>query len=176
MIAVETEFGRFEADTEREALKLSRAAKREAAKQQKVDDANREVAKCRAAATGYGILYHVAELNGDQSRRGWRVYRPGDKWFPHSKVEDSYETYRIETEHGYAHIKFFRSFYGRCSTDHHIIGMLMNGCGYHIAIWVQSGDDLICYSVGACEDQYHMAELPRVNTSMFQGGGKGDGG
>lgn len=172
MVAIETEHGRFEAETEKEALKAARAAKRVAAAQQKQREADYKVAVLRAEANGYRILSRVATGNVP---RGWIYYRPTDRY---SAVQ---VTVKVDCmgEHAY-HEATYETDGGRLTVAHHgytVDGVVADGAGFVMAVFLRENrraeENSLCpvapegYAIGVEGESWCLRELPGVRPETF---------
>lgn len=166
MITIETEHGRFEADTEKDALRQVRAAKRAAAKQAKVDEQNRQTAYERAAVNGYAILSRL--LDQGHAPRGWRYCELGSRFCMHTTekftaFDKMYHEVRYETEWGNVTAEHW---------GHRLVGTVWNGAGFCICAFFQDIDHMdwepTAIAVGVCEDQIAFRELPTIMISFFE--------
>lgn len=165
MITLTTEHGTFKADTQREALKIARAAKRRAARQDRIDQQHRDEARRNAFQSGYTVLSR--HLDKGDGPSGWRIYTPGQSWFPPRKREDCHLVYRVDTQWGPAHVKLYQPLLRPGTT---MVGALLNGAGYFLAIWIQDGAEVTGYAVGVHEDQYALERLPNIPMDAFTAG------
>lgn len=164
-VKLETPHGTFAAESEEEALKAARKAKRQAAKAERQEQADRQQASVNSRLAGFRVLSRV--LDGQPERQGWRVYRPGEKWFPACQSEDCYQYFRLETEHGTAELQLYRSL----SDPLEFVGALMDGAGYWVAIWLAdktSGTSPYC--IGIHNGQVVIERLPVcISMELFRG-------
>ncbi len=164
MFAIETGMGRFEADDEKAAKKLLRKAKKAADAKLKIDQAKSVLADLRAKANAYDVLSRVAEGNGFP--RGWRVKKPGDKFFKVkgevviSGTNKIYDTAIYETENGTASFEHW---------GYRVNGILWNGAGFDEVTFLEDSEGRkFTYAVGVEGDQVRLAEIPGVTIEMFE--------
>lgn len=165
MVIIETDNGRFEGETIREAERAAKKAAREAAKLEAARAELRKRATLEAMANGFKILRAVASDNGIP--RGWAV-RPAEKCYgvkhleadPADRLNDRYE---IETEHGRGVLKLYR---GKCR------GFIDNASGWLMACVVDDYDgNPRVYAVGAHEGEADAELVPGVSPDQFRKGG-----
>ena len=174
MATLTTEYGTFEADTEKELLKQSRAAKRKAQKQEKIDHENREMAKLYAHRNASRIMEQYIEHGcylckiGDKIKmpQGWMVYQEGKAHFKLPEWDDGHRIYTFHGEHGTAQFRLLGTprFYTRIS---HI---LENGAGWPMACWTIDQDNRVeFYAIGVCKDQFYSVRLPsQIHEHLFR--------
>lgn len=159
MYAIETDLGRFQADSEKEAKRLLRKAQ---TAQAKIDaEANRKYKQARllACAQAYAIY---DRLHSDKDMpRGWRLLPVTATSTSAREIYDSERHergYTIETGEGMA-----TAFpYSRISS------FLENGSGYCMAIYIENEPDL--YAVGTFEDTIAWVPVHGVDSSKFNQG------
>lgn len=165
MYAIETELGRFEADTEREAKKAMRAAKAKAERDRKLKNHRRQIASERAKATAFDVMNRV--LSGEPCPCGWRYYPAGHKHACRAKREPSSisgyprSTITVRTKYGEVAIP---DWYVR------LMGSVMNGAEWDILLYVDNGDDELCVAVGVCEGVYAIETIHGIPSTWFIGG------
>ena len=161
MIVIETENGRFEGETEREALRLARKARRESAKREHLAAIARKRAYDRARCEGFNIL--ARKLSGQGFPRGWRFIPAGDPHCP--TIERRGESLRrivIETEDGRGELEFYKI---------EILGIVENGAGWAMGVFVVNDGKTELWSVGADGSATAIAHCPGILPSEFNIGG-----
>ena len=86
MYKIETELGVFEGETEKDAKKLLRAAKRKADKRAEIDRADGEMARLKSAAAGFK---HLTNLREDRRAPHSCIVRKGEDEFPVVRDENN---------------------------------------------------------------------------------------
>jgi hypothetical protein len=174
MIAIETENGRFEAETLKEAKKLADKAEREARKQSAAREVLTKTARERAEAQGFRMI-RSRHLNGNPDKpfpRGWRFipsHSSGIQCVKQLPKSDSwyYPQLQIETEAGTGLVEF---------SGRRLWGWIENGAGFCLAVVVDSiysKDPKVC-AVGVCDNVAWYEEVPTVQPSEFSGWPEGD--
>lgn len=162
MIAIENDLGRFEAETEKEALALARKAKRAAEAKAKIDSANYELASLRAQANGYRIMERFAT---GPCPNGWRIKSPESSYVKlDRRVNLAGECYHISTYDGE---------HGRAIGDHYgyrVEGIVWNGSGFDIAVFLRSisTGQLEAYAIGIQGESLALVGLPNITPEMFE--------
>jgi hypothetical protein len=154
MIVLETEHGRFEAATQREALAAARKARKAVDALQKRRDADRGLAYLRAERNGYRILRWKAQ--GD-SPRGF-VARPGEPCGPALHVaSNSSKAWQQAT---------YETAEGRVTIDHpgyRVLAVASDAGGFTVAVFLQDDSGRReAYALGVAGDQWAFADLPGV--------------
>lgn len=123
---LETDFGRFEADSEAELIRLSRAAKRNAAKIEDQRGRDYKTAALHAHANGYLIYYRACNPGG-----GTELVAPDKPCGPKrgNDANSVKTTWCFETVDGVANIELYQ--------DRHMIGALVDGGGFAIGYVAQ---------------------------------------
>ncbi len=167
MVTIETDLGRFEGSTLKDAERVYKKAQREADKRSKIREGIQAVAFRRAQAGGFQILTHKIRHETADFPRGWaftsadhadiRFYAEIGESKP---GEDTPIT--IETQDG-------RGTFGvwRRSTFR---GVVSNGSGFAIAVALREhGDkDELLYAVGTNEGEAQMARLYGIVSDDFR--------
>lgn len=165
MYAIETELGRFEGDTEKEAKKALRKAQRERAKQDAIESELRKVARLRAESQAYHIYDEKTRVAlGHQKRTslppGWVLYPVTTEGYC---VREGYDTnrheryYDIETEDGRASVYPYDA----------ITHFVMNGAGFCMAIAI-ANQDVELFAVGVHEERAYWVPLYGVKREEFR--------
>lgn len=159
---IETELGRFEGETEREAKKLLRAAKKEADAQRTIATSRRHMASLHAAVQAATIMDFFIE---GAAPCGWRFYPAGHENAARVVYDDEGE-YRadliVDTKWGRTNIELYRP---------ELVGSLMDGSGYTIAVWLQDGQQVAGHAVGHSEGESSMYRLPlTIQPDFFKAG------
>lgn len=167
MIAVETTQGRFEAETEREALKLARKAKREAAKEEAKNEARREQARLFAQANAYHVLERFLEAG--HGRRGWHLAKPDEAYFPRVKRDHTLIDYR---PYDTMHYEFQK---GRADFEHYgctCEAIAYDGAGFAMVTFLKDNHTgaMTAYAVGGFENQVALVALPKITPEFFEKG------
>lgn len=147
MVTLETQHGRFEAETVKAAEKLAKKAAREAEKRDAAQYELRKVANVRAEAQAFRLVRMKASENGIP--RGWALRPAGT---PHGTVtvrRGGDETYgddvlTIETEDGRGELHI---------TRHSFVGHVENNAGWAIAVVLLCDGLERVYAVGTHEGQ-----------------------
>lgn len=153
MIALETEHGRFEADTMRQAATMAKRAKAAAAQREKVDSQNREIAYARAGNRAYWLIRHKRE--GRRPAHSW-LCRPGDRHF------------RCRQTHQWGASESWEVWVADGVPNMELIGYRPAAALYRVSgdldmVWIESCDrpeDRECLTVGYQADQFATAQLP----------------
>lgn len=161
MYAIETDIGRFEADTEKDAKKLLRAARR---KQDAIDAENArkyEQARLRAFQHAYNV--YERKGRGEEMPRGWRIK-------PVTTTNDSYACREFWSEE--KHSRAYRIDGGAngvadVSPYDPITHYLENGSGYCIAVVIANQDSEL-FAVGVYDGIACWVPLYGVSISEFR--------
>lgn len=152
MYAIETELGRFEADTEREARKLFRKAEREAKAQQAIDEQNRRLAYQMAESRAY--QHFSLHFQNRQREHNWLVH-PGDRFFPASVNGDNLRQWKVKlNDDGSAIAELW---------GYRPVAMLLRPDGDVEMLWTQDIDNperIYCMACGHAGGMFGTAELP----------------
>lgn len=160
MYAIETDLGRFEADTEKDAKKLLREAK---IKQDKLDAIENEMhvmARHLACRSAYWIYSHRGEKDGYPS--GWRLKPVTESSYPCRLIFDAeagLRTFLVETSDDSATIRPYDR----------ITHCVESGAGYCIAIAIEN-QDCELFAVGIHEGRICWLPLFGVAMSEFTKG------
>ncbi|MFH1921775.1 MAG: hypothetical protein ABIP48_18070 [Planctomycetota bacterium] len=157
---LETEHGRFEADTESEVLMLARKAKREAEKAEKLKEEWRKQARLYAHENGFRVYDRHLE-DGKGFPRGWMCHKPGDKYFPPQRQDEFgiYTLTRIEGEHGTAELELY-------DRSWRVVATVENGAGYTMTVFIEDTDTgtVRASAVGVCEGQVAIEPMAECIT------------
>lgn len=158
MFKIETEYGIFEAETEKEALKALAKGKKAHAKALAERQERSKLACLRADAIGYRFLRKM--LKGESFPRGWTLAAPGG---PYSaiRLDNDGRTTIFDCENG----KFSDRFYG-----YTVISGVTNGSGYAMAFFLRdnSTGKIEAYALGAEGDVGAWVEVPGLTVEHFQ--------
>ena len=160
---ITNQYGIFTADTEKEALKLSRAAARKVKKQEKINQENRATAYANAKSRGCDVLSRYVE---GEIPRDWRVSKPEDSTFPKSQMDDSYRVYGFHTDHGYAKLGLY-SGWNVPSKNDKLVGVLECGFNGIAIIWLEVSGEVQTHAVGVCRDQTVRAKIGSIPIDHF---------
>ena len=151
MYVIETDLGRFEADTEREAKKALRAAKAAAQRQERIDAENRAAANRMAESRGYAH-YHRHHEQGPVPAHSWLV-TPDSRHFPASQDSENPRQWRIKiSDDAVCELYSYQP-----------IAMLLRANGDVDLLWTQdmeSPERIYCMAMGHCGDMVGHASLP----------------
>jgi len=150
----------------REARNLARRASAKERKLREAASGAYSRATERAQSQGYNILSRV--FNRDVPP-GWSVSLTGTAYGPKERVEsgESGKISIFDTEAG-------RGEWGWPSTTIEVLGVLRNGAGYDIAVFVSSTDGVEAFSIGVArygQDDLsvaRLASLPGVTLEYFR--------
>ena len=161
MYAIETDVGRFEGETEREAKRLERSARRAAGKQEKTDQANRETARIRAQTAGFRVLSQI--VAGGDCPTGWVFYSTRHRFGPKlERGDNGYSTTCIlDTQWGTGKWTYVDG-------SHSVVGAAWTSGGFHQVLFVDNGDGPDAYSIGVCEDQIVLERMCGVKVEWFR--------
>jgi hypothetical protein len=159
------------------AKKALSAAIRKQREQAKIDRANSDLAMLRAQSSGWNVLHRKLTTN-EAFPKGWRRYQPGAKYarslvFPDKDdVIDGHT--KVSTRDGYASVNTYAR---------EIVGVVTDGSGWVIVVFMRDktyssslsggyysdeSQPVSAWAVGACEGQYHLAELPGIHENDFE--------
>lgn len=171
MLTITTDYGTFTGETEAEAIKAARKAKREAAKRDAEQAKLREVAYTRAAEKGFRILCRVLEHG--KMPRAWRLYRPGDKWAENlfaRSVETDFHGFPTGTAFvvespGEGQSRVMVGHYG-CE----MVGAVCGGAGFTLCYFLRdrTTGEVECRALGCHMGVYATERVPTVTPEMFQ--------
>lgn len=166
-VTIETDAGRFTAESIAEARKIERKAKAEESRKRKEAEANHEMARLLSKSNGYDFLYRAA--SGKEWPRGWIFHPVGNQYSPCRQVESDswgYRKYEFDGEKGRAIQEFW-------SESIRLVGTIENGAGFTKAIivetqelntgeWMES-----CMALGIFGDQIAVEPVPGITKEMF---------
>lgn len=151
---LETEHGRFEADTERELLRMARKAKREAERTEKLRKEWRDKAKQCAYANGFQVYDRFVDEK--EFPPGWMCRKPGNRYFPpQRKDEFGINTLtRVEGDHGIGWLELY-------DRSWRLVATVENGAGMTMLAFVEDTDTgaVRAHAVGVHEDQVALEPL-----------------
>lgn len=151
MYAIETDLGRFEADTEKEAKAKLRKAQREAEKAAKEAEADRNIAYAMAGQTAWFLAKDG--IDGRHSQHSW-IVRPGDRFFPAKCDSDSRKWLIRADDSSTVQIELW---------GYRPLAMRIKPCGQVDLLWTQDIDNperTYCLAVGVYGTQYATVEIP----------------
>ena len=155
MYCIETDQGRFEAETEIDAKRAMRAAHKKQLLQDTLENEKYVLARLRAGQSAY----RVYERNGRRVSLppGWRIMpTTPDTWAVREITHNDQRGYQIETEDGRAIVCPYDSI------THHV----ENGSGYCMAIVIDNQDcDL--FALGVAGDRAAWLPLYGISTEDF---------
>jgi len=162
MVTIETDNGRFEADTIKEAQRLERKAARENAKREAAKAKLRDVARLHAAAAGFDILSRKAD--GREFPPAWTFFPAGS---PHTTAREKMPrefdracNVEIETADGRGEFDFYGS---------RFVGNVENGAGWTIAIALSDDSAGVrLFAAGACETEAAVILIPGMKPEDFR--------
>lgn len=157
MYAIETDLGRFEADTERDAKRKLRAAKK---KQDAIDiEASRKYQAAILKASSQAYCLYERKGRGEEMPRGWMYFTDTATTFRAVRQTargDYHERgYEIETSDGKATAFPYDD----------IVGFVENGAGFCMAVAI-ANQDCELFAVGVFEDR--VAWLPLYGISVCE--------
>jgi hypothetical protein len=156
MFAIETDLGRFEGETERDAKALLRKAQARKRAEDKENERRYAQARYHAAMVAYSI--YERKSSGQAFPAGWRAHTINSR---HSAVNSSYvdyrTTYTIDCEHGR----------GSTAPFDPITHSVENGAGYCIAVSI-ANQDCELFAVGACEGVIAWLPMPGIALDDFR--------
>jgi len=156
MYVIETEEGRFEADTERDAKKLRRAAQKKQAAIDADDNRKYTLARLKATQVGYGL--YERKGRGETMPRGFRYKLVTEDTYPARRsCGDGRRIYHIDTGDSS----------GRVAPYDEIVGYIENGAGFCIAIAIAE-QDCELFAVGACEETVVWVPLYGISITEFK--------
>ena len=158
MFAIETELGRFEADTEREAKKALRAAMKT---QAAIDARENEIHKqCRLLAGNQAYAIYDNIMRKESMPRGWRIKTVSTAAESVRMIPDDTASrgraYVIDAEHGSATVRPYDA----------ITHYLENGAGWCIAVAI-ANQDAELFAIGVSENRCYWVPLYGVAMSDF---------
>lgn len=155
MFAIETELGRFEADTEKDAKRLLRAAQRKQAAIDASENEIRTLAHLRACKAAYFI--YERKGRGEEMPRGWRVKPVSEcSYCCRTIYKDGHRHYQIETEQGIAVVDPYDD----------ITHCVENGAGFCMAVSI-ANQDCELFAVGVNEERAAWVAMPGVSRDEF---------
>lgn len=161
MFKIETDYGTFEGETEKEALKLLAKGKKAHAKTEVERQERNKLACLRADAMAYKLLRRM--LKGEQFPRGWVCSAPGQ---PYSAIrQDALPDGRMGTRFVCEDGEFVDRFYG-----YTVVSAVTNGSGYAMAFFLRcdSTGEVEAYAVGAEGSAGAWVEVPGLTVAHFQ--------
>ena len=159
MVVIENEVGRFEGETEKEALKLARAAKRKQRSEDRKRQKSYEVARKRSQEFGFEVLVCMGDREGVPS--GWRLYQPSDNRFPDSRREDSHRFYRLRQHKSDYETGEWKVYQGLRHSDK-VIGVMERGGTGHAVAWLETSGEVEAFTVGINDGVVALSRLPKV--------------
>lgn len=162
MFAIETDLGRFEAETEKEAKKLLRAAQAKDRKEREIKKGLYDLARMRAQANGYWVYSRLAEEK--EFPRGWSYHDPLGKYSPATlSYSDSLSrTPKItwQGEHGTAESEHY---------GYDFWGCVSNGAGFPLLAFIRDRHSKVieCYAIGIEQDQCCWVAMHGITIDQF---------
>jgi len=162
-VAIENEYGRFEADTEKEALALAREGARKARAEAKQREHLRNVARGAAGVKGFYILGHY--LDGTMPP-AWRFYPPHHPWakslyrnVPH-EYGGRFRTTEFTTEGGTAKVDHY---------GYDLVGAVCGGAGYTIAYFLRdlTTSEVHCFALAVHEGEWASVSVTKIQPGDF---------
>lgn len=163
---LETDIGRFEAETPEAAVRLSKAAQRQHAAEERRREKARDLARERAMVNGFAVYDRKAE--GKEFPCGWMYYQVGT---PHVAVRvepvedrDWLTCVTVDTEWGMGSIELLERY-------HAIHGVVENGAGHVMILFLvdptlqEQGQ--LAWAVGCADGELAFAMLHGIKSSMF---------
>ena len=157
MVTLQTEYGDFQADDEKEVLKLARKAKAEGKKKAAIDEKNKTIAKYKAYEHAYR-LYHRKACD-EPWPQGFCVVYPHDLKNGHGLKQEQRKD--IMTYWGN----------GSYATGEHygyrLKAVLEGGGGEHIGVWLTDIDSprVEFWAIGIEQDQIAFVEVCGIDTT-----------
>jgi len=161
-VTLTTEHGEFHAETEEEAFKAARAAKRQAARDEKRREAAHATARDRAMVDGFRVYDRLAQ--GKSPPGAWCLARPGSKWFPPQKHEDyCYEATAMDCEGGRASLKLH-------DTSWTVVGTVENGAGFTFLVFIQcrQAGNVEPHAVATCDGEVAIVRMHGITMDQFR--------
>jgi hypothetical protein len=161
MYVIETDLGRFEADSEKAAKKLLRAAKKDKAKADAIHDAKYQAAIADAYKEAYSLYERKARSN--EFPQGWRILPVESRQgmgHPCCELADSEATlrkYNIETDKG-------RAIVGPLFDR--ITHYLENGAGFVKAVCIDNNDAEL-FAVGVSDGVAAWVPVYGISAAEF---------
>lgn len=159
MIVLETEHGRFEADTHKAALRAARKAAKEASAKEAQNALDRETAYTRASANAYLCLLRKEHSS---LRRG-ELCKPNTPCSPKVTTRDGcgFPSYQA----------VYNTANGPIIVDHgpnRPVGAGCDGGGWAVAAYIEVDGAVKGYAIGVCGEQWAFAELIGVTADDWQ--------
>ena len=151
---ITTEHGTFRADTEKEALRLSRTAARQARRDQLIKEDNRARARERALLASHSVLCRV--LENEKPPCGWRVQEPGDKRFPVAKDLDGvFDVYEFWQDSEFGRMQLYKSgeFYDE------LVGVMEKGITGVCLVWLRVNGEVQTHAVGIYNGELALVKI-----------------
>lgn len=160
MFAIETDLGRFQGETEREAKRLLHKAIREAKKREREIESLRKTARERAESAAYGFYERLHRNGQDNWPRGWRLITASENCWSCRRVWDEsvhHTVWHIESEDGRA----------VCDVYDGVTHCVENGAGYCIAVAIPKQDAEL-FAVGVCGEVGCWVPMPGIKAEWFR--------
>jgi len=160
---LETEHGRFEAETECEVLRMARKAKREAERaewtRRKLRQGWRDKAQSCACRNGFRVYDRFCDEKDFPP--GWMCHRPGDTYFPPQNPDDLgiYTQTRVEGEHGTGWLELY-------DRSWRLVATVEDGAGLTMLVFIEDTHTgaVRASAVGVYEDQVAIAPMAECIT------------
>lgn len=161
---LETDHGRFEAETECEVMRMARKAKRETERKEKLQAACREKAQRCAHENGFRVYDRFLEEK--EFPRGWECRKPGAKYFPPQRKDEFgiYTLTQVEGDHGRGWLELY-------DRSWRLVALAENGAGMAMVAFIEDVNTgkVQASAVGVYEDQVALAPLaPCITMELFR--------
>lgn len=164
MVAIEVNGVRVEAGSEKEAKReLSRLLKAERKAMQE-REAKHAAARQKAEASAYRFLCWKAK--GEECRRAFRLYQPGEQWAEHifrecaRDMEGQGKATEIQTQGGWVTLDHY---------GNEFLGATCNGGGLVSCVVLRDryNGETTVYAIGTEEGELALAEVPGIGPEWF---------
>ena len=163
MYKISTELGEFEGVDEKDARRQLRTAERAQRVKDRKAEKDREVARERAKLVAFPFLHRI--LSGESCPCGWKFYPHQNVWAPKAEIERAlvgsamYSTLeRVDTKYGSVRMECI---------PQRFVGAVVNGECHHCLLFFEDSGEIVCYSLGVCDDQYALERLDGVEIEWF---------
>ena len=158
MVTLTTDYGEFQAETEREALALARKAKAAADKAEHQRAADSAAADNAARRTAYHIYY--AKHSPQCNKPTWMNLKKD--YAPKIQVDDDFWAIDLETADGNATVRFWRSSWN-------VVGVLWDAGGSQCAVAIRdtSNGKVTVYAVGVHNGVSETVMCPGIAMDDF---------
>lgn len=163
---LETDIGRFEADTPEAAVRMSKAAHRKAVADEKRRQKARDLARERAKVNGFAVYDRQAE--DKKFPCGWMYYQWGNPHIAvrveHVEERDWLNRVTVETVWGTGSTELLDRYYT-------VLGVVENGAGHAMVVFVEDPtlplQGVIAWAVGCADGELAFALLHGITPEMF---------